>query len=63
MSFSEKDPRLANDLLLGPKDNVPSEYTLLHDVTFSGVKGSYARLYKIRHPAPTASTPTGGTAE
>jgi hypothetical protein len=68
MSFSVKDPRLANDLLLSPAANVPIEYTLLHNVTFSDPNQSaYARLYKIHHRAPAApapeTTPAGSVVE
>jgi hypothetical protein len=54
--------RLLNDLLLGPIAQVPPDYELLDEISFTGAANDrilYARLYKIRRAATPASSNDG----
>jgi hypothetical protein len=63
-TFTVAQPRLANELLLGPQANVPVEYTLLDEVRFPELNDApYAKLYKIQHRAPPEPAPSGNVGE
>jgi hypothetical protein len=58
--FASASPQLAQDLLIGPPDRVPMQYTLLGDVPFeetdsNGQPLHYAKLFKIERAAASAT--------
>lgn len=57
--FFGGNSRLANDLLFDAPERVPANYELLYEVRFEEAGNApYAKLYRIKHPTPSADAAT-----